>query len=113
MQFRDLKTQYQRLKPQMDQAVTEVMTAANFISGNQVKELEQELAEYVGVKHCVTCGSGTDALTLALKALNIGTGDSVFVPDFTFFASGETPALEGATPVFVDVEKETFNLSAE
>ena len=84
MQFRDLKTQYQRLKPQMDQAVTEVMTAANFISGNQVKELEQELAEYVGVKHCVTCGSGTDALTLALKALNIGAGDAVFVPDFTF-----------------------------
>ena len=88
MQFRDLKTQYQRLKPQIDQAVTEVMTAANFISGNQVKELEQELAEYVGVKHCVTCGSGTDALTLALKALNIGTGDAVFVPDFTFFCVG-------------------------
>ena len=65
------------------------------------------------MKHCVTCGSGTDALTLALKALNIGAGDAVFVPDFTFFASGETPALEGATPVFVDVEKETFNLSAE
>ena len=70
-----------------------------------MKELEQELAEYVGVKHCVTCGSGTDALTLALKALNIGAGDAVFVPDFTFFASGETPALEGATPVFVDVKR--------
>ena len=113
MQFRDLKTQYQKLKPQIDQAVTEVMTAANFISGNQVKELEQELAEYVGVKHCITCGSGTDALTLALKAMKIGAGDAVFVPDFTFFASGETPALEGAVPVFVDVEKETFNISAE
>ncbi len=98
----------------MDQAVTEVMTAANFISGNQVKELEQELAEYVGVKHCVTCGSGTDALTLALKALNIGAREMRFLfRIFTFFASGETPALEGATPVFVDVEKETFNLSAE
>ena len=88
MQFRDLKTQYQRLKPQMDQAVTEVMTAANFISGNQVKELEQELAEYVGVKHCVTCGSGTDALTLALKALNIGAGRCGFCSGFYFFCVG-------------------------
>ena len=113
MQFRDLKAQYHKLKPQIDQAVTEVMANANFISGSQVKELEQELAEYVEVKHCITCGSGTDALTLALKALNIGSGDAVFVPDFTFFASGETPALEGATPIFVDVESDTFNISPE
>ena len=113
MQFRDLKTQYQKLKPKIDQAISEVLSNANFISGNQVKALEEQLAEYVGVKHCITCGSGTDALTLALKALKVGADDAVFVPDFTFFASAETVALEGATPIFVDVEKETFNIRAE
>lgn len=113
MQFRDLKTQYQKLKPQIDQAISKVLMDANFISGDQVRELERQLAEYVDVKHCITCGSGTDALTLALKALKVGADDAVFVPDFTFFASAETVALEGATPIFVDVEKETFNISAE
>lgn len=113
MQFRDLKTQYQKLKPQIDQSILEVLSNANFISGDQVKELERQLAEYVGVEHCITCGNGTDALTLSLKALKIGAGDAVFVPDFTFFASAEIVALEDATPIFVDVEKETFNIRAE
>jgi dTDP-4-amino-4,6-dideoxygalactose transaminase len=81
--------------------------------GPQVKELEQELAAYVGVKHCLTCANGTDALTLALKAWGIGPGDAVFVPDFTFFASAEVVALEGATPVFVDVDDITYNIDAE
>lgn len=111
MQFRDLETQYQALKPQIDQAVISVMTASDFISGNQVTSLESQLAHYVGVKHCITCGNGTDALTLALMAWRIGPGDGVFVPDFTFFASGETVAYEGATPIFVDVEEDTFNIS--
>lgn len=83
----------------------------NFISGAQVSELEEQLASYADVKHCITCGNGTDALTLALMVWNIGPGDAVFVPDFTFFASGETPAYEGAIPVFVDVEEDTFNMS--
>lgn len=112
MQFRDLKTQYQTLKPEIDRAVTEVMTASDFISGAQVTELEARLASYAGVKYCITCANGTDALTLALMAWGIGTGDAVFVPDFTFFASGETVAYEGAVPIFVDVEEGSFNISA-
>lgn len=111
MQFRDLQKQYQILKHDMDKAISRVLTDGNFISGRQVPELEDRLADYVGVKHCITCGNGTDALTLALMVWNIGPGDAVFVPDFTFFASGETPAYEGATPVFVDVEEDTFNMS--
>lgn len=111
MQFRDLKKQYQSLKKEIDPAIQQVLTTGNFISGSQVTELEEQLSAYVGVKHCITCGNGTDALTLALMVWNIGPGDAVFVPDFTFFASGETPAYEGAVPIFVDVEEDTFNMS--
>ena len=100
MEFRDLKRQYAALQAEIDKAVHDVMAAGSFILGPQVAALESELAAYVGVKHCLTCASGTDALTLALKALGIGPGDAVFVPDFTFFATAEAVALEGATPVF-------------
>lgn len=110
MEFRDLKKQYQHLKSEIDGAVQDVAAAGNYIMGKPVKELEEELAEYVGVKHCLTCANGTDALTLALKAIGIGKGDAVFVPDFTFFASAEVIALEGATPVFIDVNPNTFNI---
>lgn len=113
MQFRDLQKQYQILKKDIDREVSCVLTAGNFISGSQVSELEEQLAAYVGVKHCITCGNGTDALSLALMAWDIGRGDAVFVPDFTFFASGEVVAFEGAVPVFVDVEEGTFNISPE
>lgn len=113
MQFRDLKAQYTVMKEEMDAAIGQVLEGCNFISGKQVAELESKLAEFVGVKHCITCANGTDALSLALMAWNIGKGDAVFVPDFTFFASGEVVAFEGATPIFVDVEKETFNISPE
>ena len=97
----------------MDQAVLSAMASGAYIMGPQVKALEKELAEYVGVKHCLTCANGTDALTLALKAWGIGPGDAVFVPDFTFFSSAEVVSLEGATPVFVDVCEDTFNLDAQ
>lgn len=110
MQFRDLKKQYEVLKEMIDSATVQVMTDANFISGKQVTELEEALAEYVGVKHCITCANGTDALSLALEAWNIGPGDAVFAPDFTFFASGETVAFEGATPIFVDILEDSFNM---
>ena len=113
MEFRDLKKQYEVLKPQIDKAMEDVLKTAHYISGPQIKELEQQLAEYVGVKHCITCGNGTDALTLALMAWEIGPGDAVFVPDFTFFSSGECPAYEGATPIFVDVKRETYNIDPE
>ncbi|NMD00833.1 MAG: DegT/DnrJ/EryC1/StrS family aminotransferase [Bacteroidales bacterium] len=110
MQFRDLKKQYEVLKKDIDQAMLEVAASSAFIMGKQVKELEQQLAQYVGVKHCVSCANGTEALTLALKAWGIKAGDAVFVPDFTFFASAEVVSLEGATPVFVDVDVDTFNI---
>lgn len=113
MQFRDLQKQYQVLKKDIDAKMQEVLEQANYISGRQVTELEQQLAEYVGVKHCITCANGTDALSLALMAWNVGSGDAVFVPDFTFFASGEVVSFEGATPIFVDVEEDTFNMSPD
>ena len=113
MQFRDLNKQYQTLKPEIDKALLDTVASGAFIMGKPVKELEASLAEYVGVKHCISCGNGTDALTLALKTWNIGTGDAVFVSDFTFFASAEVISLQGATPVFVDVEANTFNMDPE
>ena len=113
MQFRDLKHQYQVLKNDIDKAVLDTMQSGAFIMGQPVKDLEAQLADYVGVKHCISCANGTDALTLALKVWGIGPGDAVFVPDFTFFSSAEVVSLEGATPIFVDVEKDTFNISCD
>ena len=98
------------MKTDIDSAIHSVINDSNYISGSQVKELEFRLAEYVGVKHCISCANGTDALTLALMTWNIGDGDAVFVPDFTFFSSGECPAYVGATPIFVDVDPSTYNI---
>jgi len=113
VQFRDLPKQYEILKKKIDAAMVEVASTAYFISGPQVKELEKTLAEYVGAKHCITCANGTDAISIAMRVWGIGTGDAVYVPDFTFFSSGECPADEGATPVFVDVDSRTFNMDPE
>lgn len=110
MQFRDLQQQYQVLKADIDKAILDVAASGAYIMGAQVKELERQLAGYVGTRHCISCASGTDALTLALKAWGIKQGDAVFVPDFTFFASTEAVSLKGATPVFVDVDSRTFNI---
>lgn len=110
MLFRDLKQQYQVLKTGIDKAILDVVASGAYIMGPQVQELERQLADYVGTQHCISCASGTDALTLALKVWGIKEGDAVFVPDFTFFASAEAVSLEGATPVFVDVDRETFNI---
>lgn len=113
MQFRDLRHQYRVLKADIDKAILEVAASGAYIMGPQVKELERQLAGYVGTRHCISCASGTDALVLALKAWGIKQGDAVFVPDFTFFASAEAVSLAGATPVFVDVDGETFNIDPE
>lgn len=110
MEFRDLKKQYHELKDSIDNAVFDVISSSKFIMGPQVKELEKSLASYVGVNHCLTCANGTDALTLALKTWGIGKGDAVFVPDFTFFSTAEVVSFEGATPIFVDVDRQTFNI---
>ncbi|MBQ3292627.1 MAG: DegT/DnrJ/EryC1/StrS family aminotransferase [Mogibacterium sp.] len=113
MQFRDLKKQYNVLKKEMDEAMIDVAASSQYINGPWVRELEAQLAEYVGVKHCITCANGTDALSIAMMVWGISEGDAVFVPDFTFFSSGEVVSLAGGTPVFVDVDKDTFNISAE
>ena len=110
MQFRDLKTQYNVLKDEMDKAILDVVASSAYVMGPKIKEMEMAFADYVGTKHCIACNSGTDALLLALKAWDVKPGDAVFVPSFTFFASAEVIAMQGATPVFVDVDKDTFNI---
>ncbi len=111
MEFRDLKVQYQENKAAIDKAISSVLEKGDYISGKAVTELEKKLAEYVGVKYCISCANGTDALQLALLAWEIGKGDAVFVPDFTFFSTAEVVSMVGATPIFVDVDKNTFNMS--
>ncbi len=113
MEFRGLKEQYTLHKEEIDNAIARVLHNTNFISGYEVTQLEQQLTGYVGVKHCISCANGTDALQLALMAWNIGAGDAIFVPDFTFFSSGEVVAMVGATPIFVDIDENTYNISVE
>lgn len=113
MQFRDLGRQYEALKEEIDTGIAEVIADTSFISGSKVQELEEQLAEYIGVRHCISCANGTDALNLALMAWDIGEGDAVFVPDFTFFSSGEVVSYHHATPIFVDVDEDTFNMVPE
>lgn len=110
MQFRDLKKQYSVLKDEMDKAILDVVASSAYVMGPKVKEMETAFAEYTGMKHCIACNSGTDALLLALMAWDVKPGDAVFVPSFTFFASAEVIAMRGATPVFVDVDPDTFNM---
>lgn len=110
MQFIDLAAQYQHLKDKIDARIKTVLDHGQYIMGPEVKELESKLSEYVGVKHTVSCANGTDALTLALMVLGVKEGDAVFCPTFTFFATAETIAFEGATPVFVDSNEDTFNI---
>jgi UDP-2-acetamido-2-deoxy-ribo-hexuluronate aminotransferase len=113
MEFRDLKAQYTRCKKEIDAAIQKVLNDAAFIGGPEVKELEEQLADYTGVKHCISCANGTEAMTLVLMAWDIGPGDAIFVPDFTFFSTGEVVSFRGATPVFVDVDPATFNMDSQ
>lgn len=111
MQFRDLGAQYNRLKDEIDANIKATIDSGRYISGPFVKQLEDELAEFVGVSHCVSCANGTDALELVLRAWGIGEGDAVFVPAFTFMSTAEVVATVGARPVFVDICEETFNIA--
>ncbi|MCC5912515.1 MAG: DegT/DnrJ/EryC1/StrS family aminotransferase [Clostridiaceae bacterium] len=113
MEFRDLKSQYIKYKNDIDSAIQKVLINTNFIDGEEVKILEERLANYTGVKHCISCGNGTDAMTLVMMAWDIKKGDAVFVPDFTFFATGEIVSLIGATPILVDVDRNTFNINTD
>ena len=110
MQFRDLHKQYETLKAEIDAGIQDVINNTSFILGRQVSELEKELADYVGRKHCVACANGTDALVLALRVYDIGPGDAVFTADFTYIASASCAELVGATSVFADIDKDTFNI---
>lgn len=113
MEFINLRAQYQRLQPQIDSMIQSVMTNTRFIGGQEVSEFEKRLADYVGRKHCVSCGNGTDALMLVALAHGIKPGDAVFCPDMTFVASMEPFVMLGATPVFVDIDAKSYNLDPE
>ena len=109
----DLVRQYKLISDEVDRAVLEVVRSGRYIGGAVVSDFEQELAEYIGSSQCLGCNSGTDALYLALRALNIGAGDEVITTPFTFIATAETISLVGAKPVFVDIEEHTFNIDVE
>lgn len=111
IQFIDLKSQYKRIQDLIQQRINHVLEHGQYIMGPEILELENELAKYVGVKHCISLSSGTDALLVPLMALGIGPGDEVIVPDFSFFATAEVVKLVGAKCVFVDIEPETYNLN--
>lgn len=106
----DLQAQYKSLEEELNKAALEVLSSAKYIMGENVIEFEKEFASYIGVKHAISVGNGTDALVLALKAMGIKSGDEVITTPFTFFATAEAISAVGAVPVFVDVEKETFNI---
>ena len=112
MQFIDLKAQYQHLKYRIDNRIQRVLDHGKYIMGPEVYEFEEQLSEYIGVKNSIGVANGTDALQLALMALGVGKGDAVFLPTFTFFASAEVVPLVGATPVFIDIDKNTYNICA-
>jgi UDP-2-acetamido-2-deoxy-ribo-hexuluronate aminotransferase len=108
--FIDLAAQRERLGDSVEKAIVTVLRHGQYVLGPEVSEVEQKLAEFCGAKHCISCANGTDALLLVLMAEGIGPGDAVFVPDFTFVATAEVVVLAGATPVFVDVYPDSFNM---
>ena len=110
MNFIDLAAQQARIRPQLDAAIRTVLEHGRYVMGPEVAELERRLADYVGVAHCIGCANGTDALQIALMALDIGPGDEVIVPGFTFIASAESVVLTGARPVYVDIDPRTYLL---
>ena len=113
MDFVDLKSQQQRIKRKIDSRIQDVLAHGQYVMGPELKELEEKLAEYVGVTQAVSCASGTDALFLTLMAHNLGPGDAIFTTPFTFIATAEVISLLGATPIFVDIDPQTFNLDSD
>lgn len=111
MDFIDLNSQYLRLKVEIDAGIQRVLNHGQFILGPEVAQLEEQLALYVGAKHCITVANGTDALQIAQMALNIGSGDEVITPGFSYVATAETTVLLGARPVYVDIDPKTYNMN--
>lgn len=110
MEFIDLKTQYQRYKEEIDARIRQVLNHGRYVMGPEIEECERALAQYVGVKHCLTVASGTDSLEIALRALGVGVGDEVVTVPFTWISTAEVVGLVGARPVFVDIEPDTYNM---
>src|SRR5512133_1872732 len=110
MDFIDLAAQQRRIIGDVSANISRVLAHGQYINGPEVRQLEETLAAFVGAKHAVGCASGTDALLMALMALDIGPGDAVFTTPFTFVATAEVIALVGATPIFVDIDPATFNI---
>ncbi|MCL5260305.1 MAG: DegT/DnrJ/EryC1/StrS family aminotransferase [Gammaproteobacteria bacterium] len=110
MQFIDLKTQYNRIKDDVNKRIQAVLEHGQYIMGPEVREFEEKLAQFVGVKHCIAVGNGTDAILVAFMALGISQGDEVITTPFSFFATAETISLVGAKPVFVDIDSKTYNI---
>ena len=113
MQFIDLKAQQKRIKTNIDKRIQSVLNHGKYIMGPEVFELEEKLAEYVGVKNCISCSSGTDALLIPLLAKNFGPGDAILTTPFTYIATAEVISLVGATPIFIDIYPETFNINPD
>jgi dTDP-4-amino-4,6-dideoxygalactose transaminase len=109
----DLKSQYEKIKPEIDKSISDVINTTSFINGPAVKEFQTALEKYLGVKHVIPCANGTDALQISMMALGLKPGDEVIAPSFTFIATAEVVAVLGLTPVLVDVEPDTFNISPE
>lgn len=108
----DLRAQYELIRDEIQSSINEVLESSQFIIGKNVKEFEKEIAHFIGTKYAISCGNGTDALILALEALGIGEGDEVITTPYTFFATAEAISKVGATPVFVDVDKDTYNINS-
>jgi UDP-2-acetamido-2-deoxy-ribo-hexuluronate aminotransferase len=113
IQMVDLKSQYEKIKPEVDEAILNVLTSTSYINGYEVKNFQANLEDYLGVKHVIPCANGTDALQIALMACGLETGDEVIVPTFTYVATAEVIALLKLKPVMVDVDENTFNVTAE
>ena len=110
MQFIDLNAQQLKIRSDLNRRIEAVLSHGQYIMGPEVRELEKRLADFVGMKHCITCSSGTDGLLIALKSYGVGQGDAVFTSTFTFIATAEVISILGATPVFVDIDPETYNI---
>lgn len=113
MQFIDLPNQQKKIKNNLFHRITKVLEHGKYIMGPEIQELEKRLADFVGVNHCLTCSSGTDALLIPLMAINVGPGDAVITTPFTFIATAEVISLLGATPIFIDIDSNTFNINPE
>lgn len=113
IQMVDLKSQYMKIKPQVDQAINDVLSSTQFINGEHVKSFQNELAAYLDVKHVITCANGTDALQISMMALGLKPGDEIITPSFTYIATTEVIGLLGLKPVFVDCDPENFNISVD